>query len=102
MPVLYIYLRFFTFVRLKPDMNILKKVFRFFFTIYGFAIFLFWMFILMPLFIYAFLLEREKGGNLVYSISRFWADAFFFMLGIRYSNIDEVPTDINERIYFCK
>ena len=81
-------------------MTILKKVFRFFFSIYGFAVFLFWMFALMPLFIYAFLQEKVKAGNLVYSISRFWADAFFFMVGITYSNIDEEPHDIKDEYIF--
>lgn len=58
------------------------------------------MFVLMPLFIYAFLQEKVKGGNLIYEISRFWADAFFFMLGIRYSNVDEAPHDKNEEYIF--
>lgn len=70
-------------------MTILKKVFRFFFSIYGFAVFVLWMLLLMPLFIYAFLQHPIKGGNLVYRISHFWADAFFFMVGIRYSSITE-------------
>jgi 1-acyl-sn-glycerol-3-phosphate acyltransferase len=81
-------------------MSILKRVFRFFFSIYGFAVFLFWMFLLMPLFIYAFLQPRIKGGNLVYRISHFWADAFFFMVGIRYSNIDEAPHNVNDEYIF--
>lgn len=81
-------------------MTILKKVFRFFFTLYGFAIFLTWMLILMPFFIYAFLQEPVKGGNLIYRISRFWADAFFFMVGISYSNIDEEFHDTNEEYIF--
>lgn len=70
-------------------MKILKIMFFFFFSIYGFAVFLFWMFVLMPLFIWAFLQKPVKGGNLIYKFSRFWADAFFFMIGIKYSQIDE-------------
>jgi 1-acyl-sn-glycerol-3-phosphate acyltransferase len=81
-------------------MPILKKVFRFFFTIYGFAVFLFLMFMLLPLFIYSFLQQPEKGGNMIYSISRFWADAFFFMTAIRYSNVDEKLPDMNEEYIF--
>lgn len=81
-------------------MTILRKVLRFFFSIYGFAVFLTWMLILMPLFIYAFMQKPVKGGNLVYGISRFWADAFFFMVGIKYSNIDEIYHDINEEYIF--
>lgn len=58
------------------------------------------MFVLMPLFIYAFLQEKVKGGNFIYKISRFWADVFFLMLGIRYSNIDEAPHTIDEEYIF--
>lgn len=81
-------------------MAILKKAIHFFFSIYGFAVFLTWMLILMPLFIYAFLLNPEKGGNMVYRISRFWADAFFLMVGINYSNIEEGFHDLNEEYVF--
>lgn len=70
-------------------MNLLNKVFRFFFSIYGFVVFLLWMFILLPLFVWAFLEKPIKGGNLIYIISRFWADAFFFMLAIKHQNIYE-------------
>lgn len=81
-------------------MTIFKMVFRFFFSVYGFAVFLLWMFLLMPLFMYAFMIDKVKGGNLIYSISRFWADALFFMTGIRYSNIDEEPHDSNDEYIF--
>lgn len=81
-------------------MNNLNKVFRFFFSIYGFAVFLTLMLMLMPLFIYSFLQKPLKGGNNIYRISRFWADAFFFMVGISYSNIDEEFHDLNEEYIF--
>ena len=67
------------------------KIFKFLFSIYGFSIFLLWMFILLPLFMYAFFQKPIKGGNLIFKISRFWADAFFLMAGIRHWNIYEEP-----------
>ena len=81
-------------------MNTFRNIFRFFFSIYGFAVFLLWMFILLPLFIWAFLEKPIKGGNLIYNFSRFWADAFFFMLGIRHWNIYEEPFDRNAEYIF--
>ena len=72
-------------------MNLLKKCFRFCFSIYGFAIFVLWMFLLLPFFFWAFLEKPLKGGNLIYKISRFWADAFFFMAAIKHRNIYEGP-----------
>ncbi len=81
-------------------MTSFKKIFRFLFSIYGFAVFLLWMFILLPLFIWAFLQEPVKGGNLIYKFSRFWADAFFLMLGIKHWNIYEAPFDRNAEYIF--
>ncbi len=37
---------------------------------------------------------------MVYRISRFWADAFFLMTGISYSNIEEDFHDLNEEYIF--
>jgi 1-acyl-sn-glycerol-3-phosphate acyltransferase len=89
MALLYILMCFFYFRELKYAMTILKKIFRIVFSIYGLVVFLFWMLVLLPLFIWAFLQESVKAGNMIFIISRFWADAFFFMVGIKYSNIDE-------------
>ena len=58
------------------------------------------MFLLLPLFIYSFLLPTVKGGNLLYKICRFWADAFFFLLAIRHTNIYEEKHDVNRQYIF--
>ena len=81
-------------------MSIIKKVFRFCFSIYGFIVFLLLMFILLPLFIWAFVQKPIKGGNLIFKISRFWADAFFFMIGIKHWNIYEEPHNKNAEYIF--
>lgn len=81
-------------------MKIIKKVFRFFFSIYGFSVFLALMFLLLPLFIYAFVQKPVKGGNLIYKISRFWADVFFRLLGIKNWNFYEETFDKNEEYIF--
>lgn len=81
-------------------MNKGRNVLKFCFSIYGFTIFLLLMFILLPLFIWAFLKKPIKGGNLIFKISRFWADAFFLFTGIRHSNIYEEVYDKNEEYIF--
>src|SRR6185312_8804088 len=81
-------------------MNIAGKVFRICFSAYGFVVFLLLMFILLPLFIYAFLQKHIKAGNLIYKISRFWADAFFFLIGVKHWNIYEEPHDKNAEYIF--
>jgi len=58
------------------------------------------MFILLPLFVWAFLEKPIKGGNLIYKFSRFWADAFFLMLGIKHWNIYEAAFDRNAEYIF--
>jgi len=79
---------------------VFKKVFRFCFSIYGFAVFLLWMFILLPFFIWAFLEKPLKGGDLIFKISRFWGDAFFFMLGIKHWNIYEETYEASREYIF--
>jgi 1-acyl-sn-glycerol-3-phosphate acyltransferase len=51
------------------------------------------MFLLLPFFIVAFLQKPLKGGNMIFAISRIWADVFFFMTGIKYWTIYEEPHD---------
>ncbi|HET7117513.1 MAG TPA: lysophospholipid acyltransferase family protein [Hanamia sp.] len=81
-------------------MNSGRNIFRFCFSIYGFTIFLLLMFILLPLFIWAFLEKPIRGGNFIFKISRFWADAFFLLVGIRHWNIYEEVYDKNEEYIF--
>jgi len=58
------------------------------------------MIILLPFFIYSFLLSNIKGGNVLYKICRFWADAFFFATGITHKNIYEEKHDRNKHYIF--
>jgi len=81
-------------------MNVFKRIFSFCFSIYGFSIFLLLMFILLPLFVYAFLQKPIRSGNLIYKISRFWADVFFFLTGIRHWNIYEEAHDRRKEYIF--
>jgi 1-acyl-sn-glycerol-3-phosphate acyltransferase len=58
------------------------------------------MFLLLPLFIFSFLLDPIKGGNILYKICRFWADAFFFLIGIKHINIYEEKHERNKEYIF--
>jgi len=81
-------------------MVIIKKVLKLGFSIYGFSVFLGLMFILLPLFVWAFLQKPIKAGNMIYKISRFWADAFFLMVGIEHWNIYEEAHNKNAEYIF--
>jgi len=41
-----------------------------------------------------------SGGNILYKICRFWADVFFFLIGIRHKNIYEEKHDLNKQYIF--
>jgi 1-acyl-sn-glycerol-3-phosphate acyltransferase len=58
------------------------------------------MLFLLPLFIYAFLQKPIQGGNFIYQISRFWADAFFFLTLMKHWNIYEETHDKSREYIF--
>lgn len=76
------------------------KILRFLFSIYGFAIFLALMFLLLPLFVISFCLPAIRGGNLIFSLSRFWADSFFILTGIRYRAFYQAAVRTDEQYIF--
>ena len=81
-------------------MSILKKALRPVFSIYGFLIFVIVMLLLIPFFIFSFLLPEIKGGNLLYKICRFWADTFFLLIGVHHTNIYEEKHDVHRQYIF--
>jgi len=58
------------------------------------------MFLLLPFFVISFLLNPLSGGNILYKICRFWADAFFFCIGIRHYNIYEEKHETHKEYIF--
>lgn len=58
------------------------------------------MILLFPLFICSFLIGKIEGGNLLFDICRFWADAFFFLAGIKHKNIYEEEHDTGAQYIF--
>ena len=76
------------------------KIIQYIYSIYAFAIFLILMFLLFPFVLIASLFGRIKGGNMVYHICRFWADAALLLWGIRPVMIFEEPLDPNRPSVF--
>lgn len=81
-------------------MYFIRKGVRFIFSLYGFIVFVVVMLLLFPFFMIAFLRGDVKGGNMIYSLARFWADLFFFLTGIRYIKIDEAVHDFSREYIF--
>jgi 1-acyl-sn-glycerol-3-phosphate acyltransferase len=72
-------------------MHLFLRFIQILYSLYGFVVFLLLMFLLFPLIVAASLLGKEKGGNIIYIICRFWSDACLFLWGIRHKNYFEEP-----------
>ena len=73
---------------------------RFLFTLYGFGIFLIMMVLLFPFIVIASFFGKVRGGNMIYSLCRFWGDACLFLGGIYHTNIYEAPHDRSKPYIF--
>ena len=65
------------------------KLFKFLFSLYGFLVFILLMLLLFPFIVLASLFGRVRGGQIVYKICVFWADAAFVLWGIFHKNFKE-------------
>jgi 1-acyl-sn-glycerol-3-phosphate acyltransferase len=81
-------------------MSYLIKALQYIYSIYGFAVFLLLMFILFPFVVLASLFGKIRGGNIVYHICRFWADAAMLFWGIFHKNIYESPHKTDHPVVF--
>ena len=81
-------------------MSYLKQVLHYIYSIYGFTVFLLFMFILFPFVVLASFFGRIRGGNIVYHICRFWADGALLCWGIFHKNIYESPHNADHPVIF--
>jgi len=72
-------------------MQLFLRFIQIIYTLYAFAVFLLLMFFLFPFIVLASFLGKVKGGNVIYILCRFWADACLLLWGIRHKNYFEVP-----------
>ncbi len=78
----------------------MKKIVGYIYSIYALLTFILMMFLLFPFIVVASLFGKVKGGNMIYSICRFWADVVLLLWGIRHTNIFEVPKSKNHAVIF--
>jgi 1-acyl-sn-glycerol-3-phosphate acyltransferase len=81
-------------------MGAFKKITGFFFSIYAFLLFVALMLVLFPFVIIASFFGKVKGGNMIYSICRLWADLALFFWGIFHRNIYEAPPAKGHAVVF--
>jgi 1-acyl-sn-glycerol-3-phosphate acyltransferase len=63
------------------------------YTIYALFWFILFTLLAFPLVIVFSFFGKRRGGNLIWSMAKIWADCWYFLLGIRHENIFESPYD---------
>ena len=63
------------------------------YTIYALFWFAFFTLLAFPFVIIFSFFGKRRGGNLICSMAKIWADCWYFLLGIRHENIFESPYD---------
>ena len=58
------------------------------------------MLLLFPFVIIESFFGKVKGGNIIYRLCRFWADCWFFLIGVHHKNIYEQPHDRSKQYIF--
>lgn len=81
-------------------MQFFSSLVRIVFSIYAFAVFLLFMFLIFPFIIIASFFGRETGGNIIYTLCRFWADTCLLLWGIRHRNLYAAPHDSSHPCIF--
>lgn len=64
---------------------------RFIYAIYALIIFIAAMFLILPFVVIASFFGKIRGGNAIYLLCSFWADIWFFFIGIYHKNYYETP-----------
>lgn len=81
-------------------MRVILRVLHGLYIIYAFTLFLVMLLIIFPLVLIASLFGKIRGGNMIYRICMYWADAWYFMIGIWHRNIFEAPHDKSKQYIF--
>lgn len=85
---------------IRDGRNIMRKIVGYIYTIYALVTFIIMMFLLFPFIVLASFFGKIKGGNIIYSLCRFWADVVLFLWGIRHTNIFETPKSNSHAVIF--
>lgn len=81
-------------------MKFLLAPIRIVYCIYAFLVFMALMIIVVPLVFFALPFGKIRGGNMIFNLCTWWADIWFFLIGIYHKNIHEVPHDTSHQYIF--
>ncbi len=90
-----------SFIRVYSHfMHKLKRFSQIVFSMYGFTVFLILLFLIFPFVVIASFFGKIKGGNSIYDICTFWADAAMLSWGMYHRNYYEAPHDASKPYVF--
>ena len=78
----------------------MRKIVGYIYSFYALLTFVIMMFLLFPFIVIASFFGKVKGGNMIYSICRLWADVVLFLWGIPHKNIFEAPKSKKHAVIF--
>ena len=81
-------------------MKFLLVPIRILYCFYALILFIAFMLCVIPFVMAASFFGKIKGGNIIFTVCSFWADAWFFFIGISHRNIYEVPHDKTRQYIF--
>ncbi len=81
-------------------MNPLLKAIQLLYSAYAFILFVLIMLIIFPFVLPALAFGKITGGNLIYKLCMFWAQSWYWMIGIRHEEIFESPHDCTRQYIF--
>lgn len=81
-------------------MKFLLAPVRIAYCLYALLIFIMLMLLVFPFVMAGSFFGKVRGGNIVYRFCTFWADAWFFCIGIFHKNIYEEPHDRSRQYIF--
>jgi 1-acyl-sn-glycerol-3-phosphate acyltransferase len=70
------------------------------YTIYALFWFILFTLLAFPLVIIFSFFGKRRGGNMIWSMAKIWADCWYFLLGIQHENIFESPYDSSVNYIF--
>jgi 1-acyl-sn-glycerol-3-phosphate acyltransferase len=73
---------------------------RYVYCLYALITFIVFMLLVIPFVIVASFFGKMKGGNFIYKACSVWADAWFFLIGIRHRNLYESPHNKSKQYIF--
>ena len=81
-------------------MKLLLRFLQYLYCVYAFLTFILLMFLVLPFVLLSLFLGKINGGNTIYQLCKYWATAWFLLIGIRHKEIYEHPHNRTKQYIF--